>query len=107
MNVIITNGRRAGRTTAAMLAAPQGAFYIWPNGELVYPMKLARELGREDLKIKSPEWLRADRLAGQRKPIALDHATQLSAEVFEFVKDYNALCTPRTPQDPGQHGETK
>lgn len=41
----------AGATTTQMKEAPYGAVYIWRTKALSYPRKLAKSLGREDLKI--------------------------------------------------------
>ena len=46
--------RGSGQTTQAMLAAPQGARYIWCNGQTDYPRSLAEHLGRKDLVILAP-----------------------------------------------------
>jgi hypothetical protein len=56
--------RGSGKTTRAMQAAPKGAVFVWVNHHLDYPKALARHLGREDLKIVSPEWIEDHRWAG-------------------------------------------
>lgn len=43
--------RQTGRTTKQIERAPQGAVFIWCNAHLNYPVRLAKRLGREDLKI--------------------------------------------------------
>lgn len=75
--------RGSGRTTQQMLDAPQGAIYVWCNGELRYPRELAKSLGRKDLLIHSRSCFRDGRLRGIRKPIILDHAVLLSPREYD------------------------
>lgn len=88
--------RQTGRTTLQMRAAPQGAVFVWCNEELFYPKALARDIGREDLKIISPrgiEWGQASR--GRIPGIVVDHAAQLTSlqriEVYEIERRNVAL----------------
>lgn len=71
------DGRGSGRTTRQMQDAPIGALFIWgPQQGLSYPRALARNLGREDLRIESPSifYDGAVRLRGLTLPtIILDH----------------------------------
>jgi hypothetical protein len=57
-------GRGSGKTTRAMVAAPKGAVFVWVNHHLDYPKHLAKFLGRDDLKIVSPEWIEDRHWAG-------------------------------------------
>lgn len=73
------DGRRgSGRTTRQMQAAPIGSLFVWCTPRLDYPRHLARQLGRDDLRIVSPSVLDfgAERLRGWRgaPAIVLDHA---------------------------------
>lgn len=73
--------RGSGRTTKQMLQAPQGALYIWVNDHLYYPKELAKELGRDDLTIISPNLLGYQR--GRQYPaVILDHACRLNEGQF-------------------------
>lgn len=67
--------RRRGRTTQQMILAPEGSIYIWCNKHLDYPKQLARDLGRPDLRIVSPNWVSTDRWVGMEYPaLIVDHA---------------------------------
>lgn len=66
--------RGAGHTSHQMLSAPKGAVFIWCLGDITYPKKLARELGREDLEIwPSSKWT-LYQWDAHRRPIVVDHA---------------------------------
>lgn len=83
MGFSVTRG--SGRTSKQMKDAPEGAAYVWPNGDLTYPIQLAKSLGREDLGIVQPAWLtRTGLLEVERKyrglDIVLDHACRLTPE---------------------------
>ena len=70
--------RGTGATTRAMMAAPKGAVFVWCNDKTDYAIRLARKIGREDLRIVSPAWLE-DRWHGLDPPgIVVDHAAQLT-----------------------------
>jgi hypothetical protein len=69
--------RQSGRTTAQMLACPEGAIYVWPNSQLYYPECLKQSLGRRDLEIVTPSWVCPPNLRGAtRRVVAHDHATR-------------------------------
>lgn len=88
------DARETGRTTEQMRAAPQGALYVWVNGALHYPAKLAGTLGRNDLTVVSPGSV--DRaIAGTRRPVVLDHAARLPTDVRRRVEIHNALVEAR------------
>lgn len=76
----------SGKTTKQMLEAPQSAIYIWvKNSPLEYAQRLARHLGREDLKI-TPYWRleQLDCIRGFNGAIVIDHACRgLSRKVIE------------------------
>lgn len=78
----------SGKTTEQMLAAPQGAIYIWVAGSpLEYPIRLAKRLNRPDLKIKLPYEIEYGHcLRGFNGPIVVDHACRdLSRKVTETL----------------------
>ena len=50
-----------GHTTHQMQHAPPYSTFVWCNHNYHYPNSLAKHLGREDLKIVGPEWVRARR----------------------------------------------
>lgn len=64
-----------GKTTKQMLAAPQGAVFIWCDYILSYPRDLAQDLGRPDLKIVGPAWLTHQHFRNHAiRAIVVDHA---------------------------------
>jgi len=73
-----TIGRGTGRTTEQMKNAATGAFYVWCNRDLNYPKRLAQRLGRSDLRVVFPGWLRVGwrGLALYPGDVVLDHAIQ-------------------------------
>jgi hypothetical protein len=62
------------RTTRQMLAAPQGAIYVWPTNSLSYPLALSRHLKRYDLVVEGPIWLTKQAWRGSNISLVLDHA---------------------------------
>lgn len=80
------SGRGSRRTTAAMLSAPMGCVFIWCNDRLEYPKRLAKSLGRSDLKIVSPFWLengwKGERFTG----IVADHHLELGEKRRELFR---------------------
>jgi hypothetical protein len=90
-----TCGRGSGRTARAMQGAPQGAVYVWVNGHLDYPKNLARKLGREDLKIVSPQWVEDRRWSGLTFPaIDIDHAAKLTEEQWQAYRQLLPYLRP-------------
>jgi hypothetical protein len=77
-------GRQTGRTVRQMMAAHRDSTFVWCNGHLEYPKRLAAKVGREDLKIVSPYWLEEGRWRGlELTDLLLDHATELSARQMD------------------------
>ena len=83
--------RQVGNTTRQMQEAPQKSVFVWVNGHLDYPRQLAKSLGRDDLKIVSPDWLSDHRWFGLVfSGIVLDHAAALNDrqwDAFHIVRD--------------------
>ena len=81
--------RQTGRTTRQMLAAPQGATFVWRNSRLSYPRQLASDLGRNDLIIRPLSWLSFRNVRG--RPFAyvdMDHSiteAMLNSEQLEVL----------------------
>lgn len=66
----------SGRTTRAILKAPENSIYVWPSGNsLSYIKQLAHYLGRDDIKIVSLSWLRFEGVRGIDNDIVIDHAS--------------------------------
>lgn len=75
------DGRASGTTTRRMLASAQGAIFVWVNHHLDYPTRLAKHLGREDLRIVSPDWIADRRWVGMSYTgITLDPDTRFTTE---------------------------
>ena len=78
--------RQTGQTTEQIRTAPEGATYVWCNEHIMYPHKLAQRLGRTDLHIVGPAWVRDGLWHGTTKPVVIDHA-------YYFLNDYWDLPT--------------
>jgi len=78
-----------GITTRQMQQAPIGAIYVWVNNHLDYPRSLARDLGRSDLKIMSPNAVRLEKIRGKRgAAVVVDHATEWTKGICEVTKEF-------------------
>ena len=79
MATILDEHRQTGRTTQQIINAPHGAIYVWPvKSSLSYAKRIARENGRDDLDIITPEQLHVDRIRSRSNVrIIIDHATDL------------------------------
>jgi hypothetical protein len=68
--------RGTGRTTRQMKEAPKHAIFVWCNDRTKVAERMARDLGREDLKIVPPSWITNERWQGMTLTgIVVDHAT--------------------------------
>ena len=83
--VMIMQARRSGKTTAQMQAAPRDSYYVWCNGNLSYPIELAKRLGRADLKIVPPSWLNEQNVR-KGVEVELDHATMLDTAGYHALQ---------------------
>lgn len=93
--------RRDGSTTRQMLAAPQGSVFVWVTDHLHYPTDLAKRLGRKDLVIVGPSWLKVGRYQGlELKGLVLDHAIDLNSGVYDhFIYALHRVRHAITPPD--------
>ncbi len=91
--------RGTGRTSAQMREAPAGAIFIWCNGQLDYPCRLAHHLGRTDLEIFGLGMLdRPDRFFGRNSiHIVLDHAAVPSPRQRAMLAELETRCRVRRP----------
>ena len=83
--------RQSGRTTQQMLAAPEGAIYVWTNSRVTYPTDLSHHLKRSDLRIVPASWLAfTGNVEGGTEKVVLDHAMHTSKlrEPQLYVLDY-------------------
>jgi len=69
--------RGTGRTMQALRTAPRGAIYVWVNDHFTYPRELAKRLGRDDLRIVSPDFF-LQQYRGTDRPVWVDHAVRLT-----------------------------
>jgi hypothetical protein len=79
----VDEDRQTGRTTRQIINAPHGAIYVWPEkNSIFYPKRIARDNGRDDLEIITPEQLHVDRIRSRSNVhIVIDHAAPaLSAD---------------------------
>lgn len=90
--------RGGGATTKQLKEAPHGSVFVWVNGNLDYPIQLAKHLGRDDIKIVSPSWVSYKNVAGVRKNIILDHASHLSSKQMD-IYFYNQACIEASKDD--------
>lgn len=71
--------RGDGETTRQMLAAPNGAVFVWCNKFTSYAKSLVHHLMRDDLVVVPVGWLTGDGWRGQTLPgLVIDHAAQLT-----------------------------
>lgn len=77
---------QSGRTSAQMRNAPESAVFVWCNGHFYYPKMLARQLGRSDLIIISPDELAEGRVVRGRKHIVIDHAAELNFRAWSVLR---------------------
>ena len=86
MKFSTTRRRGSGTTAMQMRDCAQSAIYVWVNGQLDYPKRLALHLGRSDLRIVSPSFLSNYQFAGLRMTdLVLDHACELnSMELYGY-----------------------
>lgn len=72
-----------GTTTRQMREAPQGATYLWCTNELLYPKRLQRSIGREDLFVTSASRMLdiASNAAGWvPENVVIDHAVHITPD---------------------------
>ena len=88
--------RGSGRTTKQMQEAPQNSIFVWVHHDLHYPKKLAEKIGRNDLKIVSPNWLLNGWRGVQLSGLVIDHFvyTSSTGEMRKLVEQ--ALSRWRT-----------
>lgn len=66
--------RQIGETSSQIIAAPQGAVFVWCNEHVDYAKDLCRHLNRLDLKVMSSRTALNDGLTGINGPVIVDHA---------------------------------
>ena len=78
--------RGGGKTTNQIANAPQGAIFIWDSQHTYYPKNLAREMGRDDLRIVPPSWIETDAFRSVRLTgVVVDHAANLNDRQREIL----------------------
>ena len=81
--------QKQGITTHQMRSAPRDSIYVWLDSNFLYPRRLAKLLGRDDLKIVSPDFLSQYEYVGLSYPAVLDHATRLTRRQVEAFEEIN------------------
>jgi hypothetical protein len=74
-----------GKTTRQLEGAPPNAIFIWCNENTSYPTMLARSLGRTDIQVKGPGWIKSSRGCNSVE-IVVDHYTRLSDRQWDLVQ---------------------
>lgn len=79
--------RQTGRTTRAILEAPEKALFICPTVNSIATIRhMAETLGRTDLYFRAATSLPPDQLKGlRRSSIIVDHAARLSEEALKVL----------------------
>ena len=78
--MIRQSGRQSGRTIQQILEAACEAVFVWCDTNTKYPRQLAKNLGRDDLKIVAPSWFKQQNLRGVKlKGIVADHALRMES----------------------------
>jgi len=89
-----------GETSRQMAAAPRGAVYVWCNHHLDYPVDLAMQLGRGDLRVVPPSWLEEGRWRGLELTglvvdhAVVDHAAGLSDSLLRALSEARTRVRP-------------
>ena len=90
--------RGSGSTTNQIKNAPIGAVFVWVNGDLTYPRRLAESLGRADIRMFSPRTVGNGALRGLRVPaVIVDHAADLTERQWSEVKAAQYVTTIQQP----------
>lgn len=66
--------RGSGKTTKQIENAPRDAVFVWVNEHLQYANDIAFMLGRIDIEVVGPSWLRGNEWRGRIFPLVVDHA---------------------------------
>lgn len=98
--------RQTGRTSAqlkALKALKPNALFVWCNGDLYYPEKLAEHLGVKNIRIVKPMFIMDQAWRGLRfSEVVLDHAyhacNRHNATFQEYLAILRSKCdTTRNP----------
>ncbi len=84
------------RTKKAMLGAPRGAYYVWPDKAIGFPRALAEEIGRSDLTIVTANFFdRKGRGYGMKVKIVTDPNHAWTVSQLCVIDRCNTLKEPR------------
>lgn len=84
------------RTKKAMLEAPRGAYYVWPDKAIGFPRAIAKEIGRDDLTIVSANFFNyKGRGNGMRVKIVLDPNHAWTVSQLCIIDRCNTLKEPQ------------
>lgn len=77
--------RDSGTTTKQLLEAPENSIYVWVNGKVDYPKRLAAHLGRDDIKIVPPSFIGDQKLRGRNKSNCFGSRRAFNARTIQAV----------------------
>jgi hypothetical protein len=80
---------RRGKTESQLRGAPRGAIYVWHSQGLMYPKRMARWIGRDDLLMVAPYHVSSEMLAAQGRPVVVDHGAILPVELLDVIDVHN------------------
>jgi hypothetical protein len=92
----VTTAKR-GLTTVKLQELPQGGIFVWGTEDLTYPTALAQFLGRADIQIVGPSWLRNWWQNQRYTGIVIDHAAVPSREEMEKFFQVKMQVKPVQP----------
>jgi NTP pyrophosphatase (non-canonical NTP hydrolase) len=85
--------RGTGRTAKQLLAAPEGATFIWCNGWTEYARQLCRKHKREDIVICSPREAEGGRPFMTATDVVVDHAVEISQTLADRLAYFETRGT--------------
>lgn len=80
-----TGNRRTGRSTRAMTQCPPGAVYICPPGTKGLFVAMARNIGRADLIIMTPQDMAVNFYGFRATVVAVDHAVVATDRLIDIA----------------------
>jgi hypothetical protein len=87
--------RGTGRTTKQLMNAPENSVFVWCNDDISYPLRLARNMCRDDIEVKPLCWFKENNICGRRMQICFDHAvilTHKQEELYKYLLTRSLVC---------------
>lgn len=88
----LAQGRGTGKTARQMTSCPMGSHYVWHCAFKTYPRNLSIKLGRQDLKVVSPDELESLRGLPDLVAVIVDHDATLTKSQLDVVKAINSIA---------------